>query len=56
MDVSVMVAQTREAMTVRRVYGDPYEKDGLTIILVAKVRGGGENECPAPLYRDFRSS
>jgi hypothetical protein len=27
-DVYEMVDQAREAMTVRRVYGDPYEKDG----------------------------
>jgi len=41
MDVSEMAAQAREAMTVRRVFGDPYEKDGVTIIPAAKVRGGG---------------
>jgi uncharacterized spore protein YtfJ len=40
MDVFEMVSQAREAMTVRRVYGDPYEKDGVTIIPAAKVRGG----------------
>lgn len=40
MDVFEMAAQAREAMTVRRVYGDPYEKDGVTIIPAAKVRGG----------------
>ena len=41
MDVLEKVAQAREAMTVRRVYGDPYEKDGVTIIPAAKVRGRG---------------
>jgi uncharacterized spore protein YtfJ len=41
MDISEVVAQAREAMTVRRVYGDPYEKDGVTIIPAAKVRGSG---------------
>ncbi len=30
-----------EAKTVKRVYGDPYRKDGLTIIPAAKVRSGG---------------
>ena len=40
MDVLEMVSKAREAMTVRRVYGDPYEKDGVTIIPAAKVRGG----------------
>ena len=28
-------------MTARRVYGDPYEKDGVTLIPAAAVRGGG---------------
>ena len=32
--------RAREAKTVRRVYGDPYRKDGLTIIPAAKVRSG----------------
>lgn len=31
----------RDTVTVKRVYGDPYEKDGLTIIPAAAVRGGG---------------
>jgi hypothetical protein len=30
-DVYEGVDQAREAMTVRRVYGDPYEKDGVMI-------------------------
>ncbi|MBV9453827.1 MAG: hypothetical protein JOZ19_06875, partial [Rubrobacter sp.] len=42
MDVFEMVSQAREAMTVRRVYGDPYEKEGVTIIPAAKVRGGAD--------------
>jgi uncharacterized spore protein YtfJ len=41
MDVFEMVSQAREATTVRRVFGDPYEKDGVTIIPAAKVRGRG---------------
>ena len=41
MDVFEMVSQAREAVTVRRVFGDPYEKDGVTIIPAAKVRGRG---------------
>ncbi len=41
MDVYEMVDQAREAMTVRRVYGDPYEKDGVMIIPTAKVRDAG---------------
>ena len=31
----------RDTYTVRRVFGDPIEKDGLTIIPVAMVAGGG---------------
>jgi uncharacterized spore protein YtfJ len=33
--------QARDVMTVRRVFGDPIERDGVTVIPVAKVRGGG---------------
>ena len=32
---------TRDTYTVARVYGDPVEKDGVTIIPVATVAGGG---------------
>jgi uncharacterized spore protein YtfJ len=31
----------KDAMTVKRVFGDPYEVNGTTIIPVAAVRGGG---------------
>lgn len=31
----------RDVITVKRVYGDPYVKDGLTVIPAATVRGGG---------------
>ncbi len=31
----------KEAITVRRVFGEAYEKDGLTVIPTAAVRGGG---------------
>jgi hypothetical protein len=31
----------RDLVTVKRVYGDPYEKNGLTVIPAATVRGGG---------------
>ncbi len=33
--------RARDVLTVRRVYGDPIERDGITIIPAAKVRGGG---------------
>ena len=35
------VAQVRDAMSVKRVFGEPYEQDGVTIIPVAWVAGGG---------------
>jgi uncharacterized spore protein YtfJ len=35
------VNQTRDAITVRRVYGEPYQEDGVTIIPAAHVMGGG---------------
>jgi uncharacterized spore protein YtfJ len=41
MDVQELVGTARDALTVRRVYGDPYERDGVTVIPAAAVRGGG---------------
>ena len=41
MPVEEMLNTAQDAMTVRRVFGDPIKEDGLTIIPVAKVRGGG---------------
>lgn len=35
------VSQAKEVITVRRVYGEPYQEDGLTIIPAASVMGGG---------------
>jgi uncharacterized spore protein YtfJ len=31
----------RDMVTVKRVYGEPYEKNGVTVIPAAAVRGGG---------------
>jgi uncharacterized spore protein YtfJ len=33
-------AQARDTLTVKRVFGEPYEKDGVTIIPAARIRGG----------------
>ena len=41
MNVNEMLEGAREAITVRRVYGDPIERDGTLIIPAADVRGGG---------------
>jgi uncharacterized spore protein YtfJ len=40
MEVQEVIAQTRDALTVKRVFGEPYEKDGVTVIPAARVRGG----------------
>ncbi len=41
MDVQELLSQARDGMTVRRVFGDPIERDGVTVIPVATVMGGG---------------
>jgi uncharacterized spore protein YtfJ len=40
MDVQDLIGQARDALTVKRVFGEPYEKDGVTIIPAARVQGG----------------
>ncbi len=35
-----ILGRVRDAMRVEQVYGQPYEKDGVTIIPVARVMGG----------------
>jgi uncharacterized spore protein YtfJ len=40
MEVQDVIAQARDTLTVKRVFGEPYEKDGLTIIPAARVQGG----------------
>lgn len=40
MDVQQLLAQARDTITVKRVFGDPIEKNGVTVIPVAKVMGG----------------
>ncbi len=41
MEVKELISGARDAVSVKRVYGDPYEKNGLTVIPAATVRGGG---------------
>jgi uncharacterized spore protein YtfJ len=41
MDPNELMQQTRDALTVKRVFGEPYERNGLTIIPVAALKGGG---------------
>jgi uncharacterized spore protein YtfJ len=49
MEVQDVIAQARDALTVKRVFGEPYEKDGVTIIPAARVQGtagGGSGQDP----------
>jgi uncharacterized spore protein YtfJ len=41
MDYAETIAKAQDAVTVRRVFGEPYEKNGLTLIPAATVAGGG---------------
>ena len=41
MNLADVVSTARDAITVKRVYAEPYEKDGLTVIPAAVVSGGG---------------
>jgi uncharacterized spore protein YtfJ len=40
MDVEAVLAQARDSMTVKRVFGEPIERDGVMVIPVANVMGG----------------
>jgi uncharacterized spore protein YtfJ len=49
MDVQSVMSQARDAITVKRVFGEPYQAEGVTVIPAAKViggAGGGEGERP----------
>jgi uncharacterized spore protein YtfJ len=40
MDMGTLLAQARDAVTVKRVFGEPIERDGVMVIPVANVMGG----------------
>ncbi len=40
MDVNDLVTATRDALTARRVFGEVFERDGVTVIPAAVLRGG----------------
>jgi uncharacterized spore protein YtfJ len=40
-NIDELLGGARDAISVGRVYGDPIERDGVTIIPAAAVRGGG---------------
>jgi uncharacterized spore protein YtfJ len=41
MNVDEMMQGVRDAITVKRVYGEPIERNGTTVIPAARLRGGG---------------
>ena len=41
MDVPQRAAQLKDALSIKVVYGDPIERDGVTVIPAALVAGGG---------------
>jgi uncharacterized spore protein YtfJ len=41
MKLDELVTTARDAITVKRVFAEPYEKDGVTLIPAAIVAGGG---------------
>jgi uncharacterized spore protein YtfJ len=41
MDIPEAIGRAQDAITVKRVYGEPYERDGVVLIPAADVRGGG---------------
>ena len=40
MDPTEVMQETRDALTVKRVFGEPYERNGVTVIPAASIRGG----------------
>lgn len=40
-DIDELIQGARDAISVSKVYGEPYEEDGVTVIPAAAVRGGG---------------
>jgi uncharacterized spore protein YtfJ len=48
-EIMQTIEQAKDSLTVKRVYGDPYEKNGVTVIPAARVQGGaggGGGESP----------
>jgi uncharacterized spore protein YtfJ len=39
-EIMSVIDKAKDAMSVKRVFGDPYEKNGVTIIPAARVQGG----------------
>jgi uncharacterized spore protein YtfJ len=41
MDLNELLHQVRDQVTVGRVFGEPIDRDGVTVVPVARVLGGG---------------
>ena len=41
MTLTELVSTARDSLTVKRVFAEPLEKEGITIIAAASIRGGG---------------
>jgi uncharacterized spore protein YtfJ len=41
MNVTELLGRARDELTVKRVFGEPVEREGVTVIPVARVMGGG---------------
>ena len=41
MKIDDLLTEARDTLTVTRVFGEPYEKNGVTFIPAAAIRGGG---------------
>jgi uncharacterized spore protein YtfJ len=41
MDVKAMLSQAQDTLTVRKIFGEPIERDGVLVIPAAKFMGGG---------------
>jgi uncharacterized spore protein YtfJ len=39
MDFQETISKAQDAITVKRVYGEPYERDGVVVIPAAEIRG-----------------
>jgi uncharacterized spore protein YtfJ len=39
--IEELIRSARDTLTVQRVFGEPYERDGVTVLPVASVGGGG---------------
>jgi uncharacterized spore protein YtfJ len=39
--------RVREVATVRQVFGEPYEKDGMLVVPVARIRATGTTSIPS---------